>query len=104
MKKLLLLALMAALALALAAPAALADYTDVDYDDDGAAVVQYQYDDSAELPDTAGGVVDDGIDDDDNGEVAMPSTGGPALLPIAGLMLLFGAVSVGVGALRKRRE
>ncbi len=89
-KKLLLMALMAMLTLALYAPAALAqndDGYDDDFDDGGvAAPAQYADDDA----------------DDDSG-APLPSTGGPALLPIAGAALLVGAGSVGDIAVAKRR-
>ena len=92
-----LLALMAMLALALYAPAALAqddDGFDDDFDDGGGAAAPAQYDDD--------GVDDDGYDDDSG--TPLPSTGGPALLPIAGAALLLGASSVGIGAALKRRS
>ena len=90
-----LLALMAMLALALYAPEALAqddDGYDDDFDDGGGAVAA-QYDDDFD---------DDGYDDDSS--APLPSTGGPALLPIAGAALLLGASSVGIGAALKRRS
>ncbi len=43
---------------------------------------------------------DDGYDDSG---APLPSTGGPALLPIAGAALLVGAGSVGAVAVAKRR-
>jgi hypothetical protein len=91
-----LLALMAMLALALYAPAALAqddDGYDDDFDDGGGVAAPAQYDDDFD---------DDGYDDDSG--VPLPSTGGPALLPIAGAALLLGASSVGIGAALKRRS
>lgn len=97
MRKILLLALMAMLALALYAPAALAqddDGFDDDFDDGGGAAAPAQYDDDFD---------DDGVDDDDSG-APLPSTGGPALLPIAGAALLLGASTVGIGAALKRRS
>ncbi len=87
-----LLALMAMLALALYAPAALAqddDGYDDDFDDGGGVAAPAQY-------------ADDDADDDDSG-APLPSTGGPALLPIAGAALLVGAGSVGAVAVAKRR-
>ena len=94
MRKIVLLALMAMLALALYAPAALAqdDGYDDDFDDGGGAVAA-QYDDDFD---------DDGYDDDSS--APLPSTGGPALLPIAGAALLVGASTVGIGAALKRRS
>jgi hypothetical protein len=95
-----LLALMAMLALALCAPAALAqddDGYDDDFDDGGGAVAA-QYDDDFDDDDFD----DDGYDDDSS--APLPSTGGPALLPIAGAALLLGASSVGIGAALKRRS
>ena len=95
MRKIVLLALMAMLALALYAPEALAqddDGYDDDFDDGGGAVAA-QYDDDFD---------DDGYDDDSS--APLPSTGGPALLPIAGAALLLGASSVGIGAALKRRS
>lgn len=78
MKRLLLLAVTAMLALALMAPATFAQ--DDDFDDNG---------------------------DDDDGAVAqpaaMPDTGGPALLPLAGAALL-GAGAAGVGVVRRIRR
>ena len=81
MRKIVLLALMAMLALALYAPAAPAQYYDDGVDDDAD---------------------DDGYDDDSG--APLPSTGGPALLPIAGAALLIGASTVGIGAALKRRS
>lgn len=83
MKKLLLLALMVMMALALMAPAAFAQ------DDDD--------------------MDDDGFDDDDGtpAQVApLPDTGGPAfLIPAAGAALLgAGAVGVGVGVVRRKKD
>ena len=96
MRKILLLALMAMLALALYAPAALAQddggYDD-DFDDGGGVATPAQHDDDSD---------DDGYDDDSG--APLPSTGGPALLPIAGAALLIGASSVGIGAALKRRS
>lgn len=81
MKKLFLLAFMVMMALALMAPAAFAQ------DDD----------------------LDDGYDDDDGApaQVApLPDTGGPAfLIPAAGAALLgAGAVGVGVGVVRRKKD
>lgn len=82
-------------------------------DDDNGAVAPAP---QQPLPDTSGGAVptdddDDNGVDDDNGAVAsggavtqMPDTGGPALLPIAGLLVLLSAASVGIGAVTKRRR
>ncbi len=91
MRKLLLMALMAMLALALYAPAALAQDDDFDDNDGVAAPAAAVQDDD----------LDDGVDDDSG--APLPSTGGPALLPIAGTVLLIGAGSVGIGAAVKRR-
>lgn len=118
MKKMLFLALMAMLALAVFAPAALAQDDDDDNGDNGAVAPAplpdtggYDDDDDngvaapAPLPDMAGGVASsDQYDDDDNGVAAMPDTGGPALLPIAGVLGLIAAASVGVGAIKRRRS
>lgn len=101
MRKIMLLALMAMLALALYAPAALAqddDGYDDDFDDGGGAAAPAQYDDD-DFDDDAD---DDGYDDDSG--APLPSTGGPALLPIAGAALLIGASTVGIGAALKRRS
>ncbi len=114
------LALMAMLALAVFAPAALAQDDDDDNGDNGAVAPAplpdtggYDDDDDngvaapAPLPDTAGGVASSdqyAYDDDDNGVAAMPDTGGPALLPIAGVLGLIAAASVGVGAIKRRRS
>lgn len=100
-----LLALMAMLALALYAPAALAqddDGYDDDFDDGGGAAAPAQYDDDFDDDGVEDDADDDGYDDDSG--VPLPSTGGPALLPIAGAALLIGASTVGIGAALKRRS
>lgn len=92
-----LLALMSMMALAVFAPAAMADAVvgdGDDYDSDTAAATAAaaQYGDNGVYGDQYGDDHnDDGIDDD-NG-AALPSTGGPALLPLVGLAAL------GIGAL-----
>lgn len=95
-----LLALMSMMALAVFAPAAMADAVvgdGDDYDSDTAATAAAaQYGDNGVYGDQYGDDLnEDGIDDgidDDNG-AALPSTGGPALLPLVGLAAL------GIGAL-----
>ena len=90
------LLLMAMLALTLYAPAALAqddDGFDDNFDDNGGVAAPAQYGDDD--------IDDDGFDDDSG--APLPSTGGPALLPIAGAALLLGVGSaVGIGAALKR--
>lgn len=83
------LVMMALLGLALFAPAALAQNDD---DDDGAATSTA----TATSPATAG------AEDDDDHAVALPRTGGPALIaPLAGALLLGSGVLAGLAALRR---
>lgn len=112
MRKLLFMALMAMFALTVFAPAALAqdddDFNDDGFDDDDGTPAQVQplpSSGGAAQDDDVNGVDDDngnGIDDDDGVAQPMPATGGPALLPIAGLLLLLGAGSFGASAVTKR--
>lgn len=92
MKRTWLMLLAAVFALALFAPAAMAQDDDGYDDDDGGSA-------SATAGATASASATAAADDDDDG-AALPDTGGPALLaPIAGALLVAGAL-----ALRRNRS